>query len=65
MLPFHILDEALSGSLRRFSHPVLFELLGIKVWLPLHLREDQGKNKGFLSKRIMLPFAADIYPLGG
>ncbi|ESN99121.1 hypothetical protein HELRODRAFT_189001 [Helobdella robusta] len=35
----------------------------LKVWLPLQQREDMGKNKGFLSKRIMLPFAADIYPL--
>jgi len=36
----------------------------LQVWLPLQPKEDKPKNKGFLSKRIMLPFAVDIYPLG-
>lgn len=36
----------------------------MQVWLPLQPKEDKSKNKGFLSKRIMLPFAVDIYPLG-
>lgn len=37
---------------------------GLKVWLPLQLKEDtKSRRKGFLSKRIMLPFNADIYPL--
>jgi len=36
----------------------------LQVWLPLQPKDDKSKNKGFLSKRIMLPFAVDIYPLG-
>ena len=36
---------------------------GIKIWLPLHPLQEGG-NKGFMSKRIMLPFHVDIYPIG-
>jgi len=39
-------------------------VLVMQVWLPLQPKEDKSKSKGFLSKRIMLPFAVDIYPLG-
>ncbi|CAE1329858.1 RIC1 [Acanthosepion pharaonis] len=35
---------------------------GMKVWLPLFPR-DEGKTHNFMSKRIMLPFKVDIYPL--
>ncbi|CAH1775600.1 unnamed protein product [Owenia fusiformis] len=35
---------------------------GMKVWLPLFPRTEI-KAHGFLSKRIMLPFHVDIYPL--
>ena len=38
----------------RFSH---------QVWLPLHLKDDGERMRGFMSKRIMLPFHVDIYPL--
>ena len=34
-----------------------------QVWLPLYPR-DEGKAHNFMSKRIMLPFRVDIYPLG-
>ncbi|KAK2191888.1 hypothetical protein NP493_43g02028 [Ridgeia piscesae] len=34
---------------------------GMKVWLPLLPRE--GSTRGFMSKRIMLPFHVDIYPV--
>ena len=36
---------------------------GMKVWLPLFPR-GEVKTHGFMSKRIMLPFHVDIYPLG-
>lgn len=36
---------------------------GMKVWLPLQPKDEGIKSKGFLSKRIMLPFTIDIYPL--
>lgn len=36
---------------------------GMKVWLPLQPKEEGIKSRGFLSKRIMLPFTIDIYPL--
>ena len=36
---------------------------GIKIWLPLQPLHE-GANKGFMSKRIMLPFHVDIYPIG-
>jgi len=42
----------------------LNECCEMQVWLPLQPKDDKSKNKGFLSKRIMLPFAVDIYPLG-
>ncbi|KAK0045483.1 RAB6A-GEF complex partner protein 1 [Biomphalaria pfeifferi] len=35
---------------------------GMKVWLPLFPR-DEGKAHNFMSRRIMLPFRVDIYPL--
>ncbi|XP_033737683.1 RAB6A-GEF complex partner protein 1-like [Pecten maximus] len=35
---------------------------GMKVWLPLYPR-DETKTLNFMSKRIMLPFRVDIYPL--
>ncbi|KAK3091743.1 hypothetical protein FSP39_022283 [Pinctada imbricata] len=35
---------------------------GMKVWLPLYPKSE-GKAQNFLSKRIMLPFGVDIYPL--
>ncbi|XP_013407525.1 RAB6A-GEF complex partner protein 1 [Lingula anatina] len=35
---------------------------GMKVWLPLFPRDDVSAH-GFMSKRIMLPFRVDIYPL--
>ncbi|ESO90081.1 hypothetical protein LOTGIDRAFT_123886 [Lottia gigantea] len=35
---------------------------GMKVWLPLYPR-NEGKAHNFMSKRIMLPFNVDIYPL--
>ncbi|BFY99791.1 hypothetical protein BsWGS_02831 [Bradybaena similaris] len=35
---------------------------GMKVWLPLFPR-DEGKTHNFMSRRIMLPFRVDIYPL--
>ncbi|XP_066298789.1 guanine nucleotide exchange factor subunit RIC1-like isoform X2 [Branchiostoma lanceolatum] len=35
---------------------------GMKVWLPLFPRNDE-KRHSFLSKRIMLPFQLNIYPL--
>ncbi|KAK6182215.1 hypothetical protein SNE40_009946 [Patella caerulea] len=35
---------------------------GMKVWLPLYPRND-SKPHNFMSKRIMLPFKVDIYPL--
>ena len=34
-----------------------------QVWLPLYPRND-AKAHSFMSKRIMLPFKVDIYPLG-
>lgn len=34
-----------------------------QVWLPLYPRHE-GKTHNFMSKRIMLPFRVDIYPLG-
>jgi hypothetical protein len=39
---------------------------GVKVWLPLYPKEEQsaGKKRGFMSKRIMIPFHVDLYPLG-
>ncbi len=36
---------------------------GMKVWLPLHPLQEEVKTKGFMSRRIMLPFRVDIYPL--
>ncbi|ELT93270.1 hypothetical protein CAPTEDRAFT_227272 [Capitella teleta] len=37
---------------------------GVKVWLPLYPKEEQqNKKRGFMSKRIMIPFHVDIYPL--
>ncbi|XP_048255713.1 guanine nucleotide exchange factor subunit RIC1-like isoform X1 [Haliotis rufescens] len=35
---------------------------GMKVWLPL-FPKNEGKAHNFMSKRIMLPFKVDIYPL--
>ncbi|XP_070196078.1 guanine nucleotide exchange factor subunit RIC1-like [Littorina saxatilis] len=35
---------------------------GMKVWLPLFPR-NEGKAHNFMSRRIMLPFRVDIYPL--
>ncbi|XP_041356612.1 guanine nucleotide exchange factor subunit RIC1-like isoform X2 [Gigantopelta aegis] len=35
---------------------------GMKVWLPLYPR-NEAKAHSFMSKRIMLPFKVDIYPL--
>lgn len=35
---------------------------GMKVWLPLCSR-NEGKAHNFMSRRIMLPFRVDIYPL--
>lgn len=35
---------------------------GMKVWLPLYPKHE-GKTHNFMSKRIMLPFRVDIYPL--
>ncbi|XP_060564510.1 guanine nucleotide exchange factor subunit RIC1-like isoform X1 [Ruditapes philippinarum] len=35
---------------------------GMKVWLPL-LPKNDGQAHNFMSKRIMLPFRVDIYPL--
>ena len=35
----------------------------LQVWLPLYPKSE-GKAHNFLSKRIMLPFGVDIYPLG-
>lgn len=35
---------------------------GMKVWLPLSPR-NEGKAHNFMSRRIMLPFKVDIYPL--
>lgn len=33
------------------------------MWLPLYPKHE-GKTHNFMSKRIMLPFRVDIYPLG-
>ena len=35
----------------------------VKVWLPL-LSRSEDKAHNFMSRRIMLPFRVDIYPLG-
>ncbi|KAL5016054.1 hypothetical protein ScPMuIL_005643 [Solemya velum] len=35
---------------------------GMKVWLPL-IPRNENKNHNFMSRRIMLPFRVDIYPL--
>ncbi|XP_064624282.1 guanine nucleotide exchange factor subunit RIC1-like isoform X2 [Lineus longissimus] len=35
---------------------------GVKVWLPL-LSKEEVKTPAYMSKRIMLPFSVDIYPL--
>ena len=38
---------------------------GVKVWLPLQPRDDESlaRSRSFMSKRIMLPFHVNIYPL--
>lgn len=36
---------------------------GMRVWLPLYPREGDKGHHAFMSKRIMLPFQLQIYPL--
>eukprot|EP00118_Oscarella_pearsei_P005029 m.22388 g.22388 ORF g.22388 m.22388 type:complete len:1352 (+) comp28341_c0_seq2:42-4097(+) len=62
-------ENVWSPSQSKVTHRYLLESLwlgcgagGIKVWLPLFPKEV-GSQSGFLSKRIMLTFSLDIYPL--
>jgi hypothetical protein len=36
----------------------------MQVWLPLFPHNEGTKARNFISRRIMLPFRVDIYPLG-
>ncbi len=63
--PIHT-PHTLTGQAR--THTVLFTSLSrtalFQVWLPLHVKDDGERMRGFMSRRIMLPFHVDIYPLG-
>ena len=50
-------------QLKKESSPIKFNLLVFQVWLPLFPRNESHAHH-FMSKRIMLPFGVDIYPLG-
>uniref|UniRef100_A0A0N5AX60 Protein RIC1 homolog n=1 Tax=Syphacia muris TaxID=451379 RepID=A0A0N5AX60_9BILA len=70
-------DVAENGDSLSFQKPHLAQALwlncgakGMKVWMPLFLSSQSSNsvgsiesNRAFISKRIMLPFELDIYPL--